>query len=241
MSSSLDAGQRLTEAAAQVSSMRRAIAADPSLRVWTQSVKHWQARRLAATHADLLADPGTRAAARFFLDDLYGAKDFSRRDTELMRLVPTMGRLLPERALATVADAVELDALSERFDESMARLLRSPSERNIGEADYARAFRQASSQAQREHQLDLVMRIGRSLEGLVRHPLIGGLLTAMQGPARLAGLQEMHQFLARGFGAFKGMPSSSAFLGRIDRRERAIMVRIFAGDDEGWTSGSENG
>jgi hypothetical protein len=157
-----------------------------------------------------------------------------------MRLVPTMGRLLPERALATVADAVELDALSERFDESMARLLHCQSERDIGEADYARAFRRASSQAQREHQLDLVMRIGRSLEGLVRHPLLGGLLAAMQGPARLAGLQEMHHFLARGFGAFKGMPSSSAFLGRIDRRERAIMVRIFAGEDEGWTSGSEN-
>ncbi|MBP8309722.1 MAG: hypothetical protein KAY46_20765, partial [Burkholderiaceae bacterium] len=113
MSTFPDAGQRLTEAAAQVSSMRRAIAADPSLRLWTQAVKHWQAQRLASTHADLLADPGTNTAARFFLDDLYGAKDFSRRDTELMRLVPTMSRLLPERALATVADAVELDALSE--------------------------------------------------------------------------------------------------------------------------------
>ena len=219
--------------------MRRAIAADPSLRLWTQAVKHWQAHRLAGTHADLLADPGTNAAARFFLDDLYGAKDFSRRDTELMRLVPTMSRLLPERALATVADAVELDALSERFDESMARLLRASSEREISEGDYARAFRQASSQALREHQLDLVLRIGRSLEGLVRHPLIGRLLAAMQGPARLAGLQEMHDFLARGFGAFKGMPSTSAFLGRIDRRERSIMVRIFAGDDEGWTSGAQ--
>lgn len=241
MSISPDAGLRLNEAAAQVSTMRCAIAADPALRLWTQAVKHWQARRLAGTHADLLADPGTAAAARYFLDDLYGAKDFSRRDTELMRLVPTMSRLLPERALATIADAVELDALSERFDESMARLLRRVSEGDIGEADYARAFRQASSQAQREHQLDLVMRIGRSLEGLVRHPLIGRLLAAMQGPARLAGLQEMHDFLARGFGAFKGMPSTSVFLSRIDRRERAIMVRIFAGDDEGWTSGIETG
>ncbi|HPU53995.1 MAG TPA: hypothetical protein PK359_20730, partial [Burkholderiaceae bacterium] len=228
MSTSSDAGRRLSEAAAQVSSMRRAIAADPSLRQWAQAVKHWQAARLAVTHADLLAAPGTRAAARFFLDDLYGAKDFSRRDTELMRLVPTMARLLPERALATVADAVELDALSERFDEAMARLLRRTSEREIAEADYAKAFRQASTQAQREHQLDLVMRIGHSLEGLVRHPLIGRLLGAMQAPARLAGLQEMHDFLARGFGAFKGMPSSSVFLGQIDRRERAIMARIFA-------------
>jgi hypothetical protein len=167
-------------------------------------------------------------------------QDFSRRDTELMRLVPTMGRLPPERALATWPMRSN-STHCPNASTSRWRGCCAPSEHDIGEADYARAFRQASSQAQREHQLDLVMRIGRSLEGLVRHPLIGGLLTAMQGPARLAGLQEMHQFLARGFGAFKGMPSSSAFLGRIDRRERAIMVRIFAGDDEGWTSGSENG
>lgn len=239
MSTSSDAGGRLTEAAARVSAQRRAIAADPVLRGRTQAIKRWQAERLATTHADLLADPGTRAAARFFLDDLYGAKDFSRRDAELMRLVPTLGRLLPERALATVADAVELDALSERFDESMAGLLPMAGERDIREADYARAFRQASTQAQREHQLDLVMRIGRSLEGLVRHPLLGRLLAAMQGPARLAGLQAMHDFLARGFEAFKGMPSTSAFLGRIDQRERAIMRRLFAGQDEGWTSGDE--
>ncbi len=215
--------------------MRSVVAADESLRVWARALKQWQAQRLARTHADLLADPGTRAAAQFFLAELYGAKDFSKRDAELMRLLPTMNRLLPERALATIADAVELDALSERFDESMSRVLRIDSPAAIGEAAYARAFRQVSGREQREHQLDLVLRIGRSLEGLVKHPMIGRLLATMGAPARLAGLAEMHDFLVRGFAAFKGMPSTSAFLSRIDRRERSIMHRIFDGMDEGWT------
>jgi hypothetical protein len=236
-----DPGQRLSACAAEVAHLRRTIAADAPLAQWTRALKHWQAQRLARTHADLLGQASTAAAARFFLDDLYGAKDFSQRDDELMRLLPTMTRLLPARALATVADAVELDALSERLDETVAGMLQADTWQAISEAAYARAYRRTATRAQREHQLDLVMQIGRSLERLVDHPMIGRLLGVMGGPARLAGLAQMHDFLLRGFGAFKGMPTSAGFLTRIDRRERAIMAHIFEGREECWIEHHEIG
>lgn len=235
MTSQDDPGPRLTKAAAQVARQRQAIAADERLRGWTQAVKQWQVARLAATHADLLADPGTAVAARFFLDDLYGAKDFSRRDAELLRLLPTMTRLLPDRALHTVADAVELDALSEGFDEALARYLEPADAGSISRADYTRAFRDTASREQRLHQVDLAQRIGRSLEGLVRHPMLGRLLGAMAAPARLAGLEQMHDFLSRGFAAFKGLPAGSRFLERIDSRERDLILAIFEGRPPAWT------
>ncbi len=234
-----DPGARLTRAASQVARQRQAIAADPRLQAWTQAVKHWQVGRLARTHADLLADPGTTVAARFFLDDLYGAKDFSRRDTELLRLLPTMTRLLPDAALHTVADAVELDAISEGFDEAMARELRPDAVSAIAGQAYARAFRATASREQRLHQVELAQGIGRSLQSLVRHPMLGRLLAAMGAPARLAGLSQMHDFLARGFSAFKGLPDVSSFLSRIDGRERALINAIFDGElapDLDWTS-----
>ena len=241
MNTSTDPGLRLAQAAERVSQMRRAIAADDSLRAWTGALKQWQARRLAQTHADLLASPDTAAAARFFLDDLYGAKDFARRDAELIRLLPTMIRLLPARALATVAGAVELDALSEGLDEAIARRLQVAVADAITEAAYAQAYRASATRAEREHQLDLVLGIGQSLEGLVRHPMIGRLLRAMAVPARLAGLAEMQDFLGRGFSAFGGMPSTAHFLAQIDQRERSIMARIFEGCDEGWITGAKAG
>lgn len=211
--------ERLTAAAREVSVMRERIASDADLRRWTGAVKRWQATRLAATHADLLGSARYADAARFFLDDLYGAKDFSRRDAELARVIPTLARALPDAALATLADAVELDAMSERMDEALALRLRRDDPGRIDEAKYAAAYRA----------------IGRSLDRLVRHPLIGTLLAAMGGPARLAGLAAMHEFLLRGFRVFQGIGGASEFLARIDVRERAILESLYSGAERGWT------
>lgn len=231
----MDNAERLTAAAREVAVMRERIASDADLRRWSQAVKRWQASRLAVTHADLLDAPRYADAARFFLDDLYGAKDFSRRDAELARVIPTLVRALPDAALATLADAVELDAMSERMDEAVALRMRRDDPARIDEAQYAAAYRSSGSRAEREHQLDLVLAIGRSLDRLVRHPLIGTLLAAMGGPARLAGLAAMHEFLLRGFRVFQGIGGASDFLGRIDVRERAILESLYSGAERGWT------
>ena len=60
------------------------------------------------------------------------------------------------------------------------------------------------------------------------------LLKAMAGPARLAGLSQMHDFLARGFDAFRSIGGASEFLERIERRERAILEALYAGASTRW-------
>lgn len=205
-------------------------------------VKHWQAARLARTHEDLLASERYGAAARFFLDDLYGAKDFSARDAALLRVMPTLCRLLPESALETVADAVEIDAMSERLDRELTdRLLAQGVTHPFDETRYARAFRAAGTLEQRLHQIDLVAHIGAALDRLVRHPLLGRLLHAMRAPARLAGVEPLHEFLVRGFDTFRAMRGASEFLGIIERREQAIATAIFGGADTGWDRPSARG
>lgn len=227
--------ERLILAAREVAALRARVAGDAALAALVAEVKRWQSGRLAATHADLLAEPRHRAAARFFLEDLYGVKDFSRRDAELERVLPVLVRLLPGSALATLADAVELDALSEDLDVELARALGEAGVRAIDEPTYALAYRASAPRAQRERQLDLVLEIGRSLDRLVRVPLLSRLLGAMATPARLAGVPSMHDFLVRGFAAFREIGGASEFLGRIDARERAILQRIHAGEQTGWT------
>src|SRR5687768_3302362 len=85
-----------------------------------REVKRWQSRRLAQTYADVASQPRYEAATRFFLDDLYGPKDFSGRDQAMLRIVPVMAKLLPASAVETAAMAVELDALSEDLDQRLA-------------------------------------------------------------------------------------------------------------------------
>ncbi|MCG6873728.1 MAG: hypothetical protein LJE97_01430 [Betaproteobacteria bacterium] len=223
----------MRENLARVRSIRTAArsAGDDRLRLRT-----WQADRLARTYADLLENPRYRPAAHFFLDDLYGPKDFSERDDEVARILPTMTRLLPVSAVQTLGLAVELDCLSEELDAALLNALRSGTGANaplvIDGPRYAVAFRQCANRADRERQVALVGQIGAALDALARKSLIAKAVEMMRVPAHAAGLGELHEFLERGFLAFRGMRGATEFLGIIDRRERRILDRLFAGDPD---------
>src|SRR5262252_5619444 len=112
--------QRLADALARVMTLRRTLLADPQRVGRWQAVKRYQSERLRRTYADLLNTPRYRAAALFFLEDLYGERDFEQRDREALRVVPKLARMLPDRAVETLALAVELDELSEVLDVRLA-------------------------------------------------------------------------------------------------------------------------
>ncbi|CAN7455170.1 hypothetical protein LJR289_002998 [Pseudoduganella sp. LjRoot289] len=196
---------------------------DPALRSARLALKAFQAARLKRSHADLLDSPDTHHAVLFFLEELYGTHDLSQRDTDLERIAPTMQRVLPADALQTVTDAMQLDALAERLDTAMAKLL-GP---EFTEADYIVAYRAAMTPADRARQLDLVQALGDSLSQLVRIRMLNATLVLMRGPARMAGLGGLQQFLERGFSAFKRMQRPKDFVATICRRERAVMERIY--------------
>ena len=87
---------------------------------WLPELRRWQAARLERSFEHFLADPRRAPAARFFLTDVYGDRDFTRRDADIARVLPTMQRLLPASLLATVADGIALGALTQAFDLRMA-------------------------------------------------------------------------------------------------------------------------
>ena len=204
---------------------RQAAERDPALRSARLALKTFQSERLARSHADLLQAPDSHHAVLFFLEELYGTHDLSQRDTDLERIAPTMQRVLPADALQTITDAMQLDALAERLDTAMAKLL-GPA---FTEADYIDAYRAAMTPADRARQLDLVQALGDSLSRLVRVPMLNATLLLMRGPARVAGLGGLQQFLERGFSAFKRMKKPGDFVAAISARERAIMERIYSG------------
>jgi len=217
--------ERLQQELRDVKQQRQSGKSDPALHAARTAVKQYQSDRLARTHADLLADENTRPAARFFLDELYSAHDLAQRDTDLERIIPTMQKVLPYEPLHAVTEAIVLDALSERLDSAMARAL-GP---RFDEAAYIDAYRSVTCRAERERQLDLVDALGRSLSALVRIPMLAATLALMGGPARLAGLGDLHAFLHTGFTTFKRMRQPERFVDTIVGRERAILANIYAG------------
>ena len=224
-------GHDLADCIAEVQQLRAARASDPKPEDYVR-LKEWQAARLARSYADLLASPRYRPAAEFFLSDLYGPKDFRTRDDELARVVPIMVHVLPARALLTLLEAVKMDTLSESLDTAMVLALRRTGRtRAIDWPAYVAAYRSCGRRADRELQIALVDKIGKTLDRLTRMPLIHLSLTLMKTPAQLSGLGALHSFLQGGFDAFSFMKGADGFLGIVMQRETALMQELFANPD----------
>ena len=208
---------------AEVRDLRLAAAADPVRGQRRDRLRAWQAARLAKTHADLLASPHFNIAATFFLSDLYGPKDFSERDTEMEKVLPIMTTMLPVSGLRTLLLAVEVDALSERFDAEMVAVLGKRLDQDgLTMDDYAAAYRQVGDRDGRELQIRLIGETGEALDALAHKTFAGAALKLMHGPAQLAGLGELHAFLERGFNAFRSLRRADEFLRPFDRRASEI-------------------
>jgi hypothetical protein len=222
--------ERLVQHLARAAELRAAVAQEPELAAARQRLRAWQSARLARTHADLLANPSMGLAASFFLTDLYGSEDLAGLDANVRRIVPAMKRLLSDHALQTVAQAIELEVLSEDLDCAMASVLGDRS-RGLTAASYAAAYRKLGRRAERERQIDLIENLGRSLDHLVHRHFIGTSLSMMRRPAQLAGLGELQDFLQRGYKAFVRMGGAGEFIDLIVGRERRLLEALYAGDD----------
>ena len=212
---------------AQLHAERRA---DPALRRALRRLADWQAARMATTYADLAAQPRYADAIAFFLSDLYGGADFAQRDADLARVVPIMTRMLPGRVIATICDATELNVVSHELDRSLfSRLPRTDGTFTV--AEYCAAYRWAPDRPARARQIGLIGQIGAGLDEFVGKPFIRSALAMMRGPASIAGLSVLHDFLERGFLAFRKMGGAGEFLATIDRRERELMAAIYEGEN----------
>jgi hypothetical protein len=220
---------RLIAALEHVRELHEQRRAAPALQLALDRVAIFQSRRLGATYADLARQRRYTQAIEFFQTDLYGPGDFSRRDADLARIVPSMRRLLPAGVVGIVARAIELSALSHELDRALLDRLDAGARPTV--AEYARAYRACANRTERECQIEWIGEVGRGLDRYVRTPLLTNALKLMRLPARAAGLGALQRFLERGVAGFARMHGADDFLATIFARETALMAAIFAGDD----------
>lgn len=188
------------------------------------ALKQFQVDRLKQTHKDLLESDQTKEAALFFLSEIYGFKDLTKRDSDLEKLLPTMGKMFPENTLEVIANAMVLDALTEELENKMAKKLGL----KFTQEEYEQAYRNETSYEERLLQIELVKDLGLCLCHLVTIPLISGTLKMMRIPAKIANLEEMHEFLNSGFHTFKNTKNPENFINSLVSREKIILDKIFS-------------
>ncbi len=203
---------------------------DPQLKL----LRQWQSERLARTYNDLLASSHYGTACRFFLSDLYGPYDFSQRDRDIRQVQHSMHRFLPALILHSLNMVIELQDLTLILDQTLHQVLID----ELGMTDavttelYAEGYRRCDNYEERTRQIALIVEVGQELDQLVHMPITSATLRMTGRPARLAGWSKLHNFLERGFAAFKTMDSAETFLHIIEQRERQILTNIFNGDTE---------
>jgi hypothetical protein len=203
---------------------------DPQLAV----LRNWQAQRLAGTYADLLESPRYAPAGRFFLTDIYAPRDFTRRDQDVEEMYRILLSFLPPRMLKPLALTIELHNVTEELDQALLEVLVNQlgMTDSVTEQLYAEGYRICDNYAERVQQINLIVEVGRGVDRLVHLPLVGTTLRLARWPAERTGWSELHDFLRRGFAAFKHMQGAGTFLGIIQEREMRILDKIFAGDPD---------
>ena len=209
---------------ARVEAQRSARAVERDWAAQVVALKEYQQSRFRRSYADLLDSPRYAAAARFFLDELYGPRDFSQRDAQFARVVPTLVRLFPHEIVVTVGMLARLHAISEELDSTMARHLGSAA---IDASAYVAAWQATGRPDDRESQIVLTLAVGSERDRLTRKPLLRQTLRWMRGPAHAAGLGALQEFLELGFDTFKAMKGAGEFLSRIGDNERALALALF--------------
>jgi hypothetical protein len=208
-----------------VEAERERRAAEPDLAAKVTALKAFQQLRFSRTYAELLASPRYGAAARYFLGELYGPGDFTRRDEQFARIAPTVVRLFPSEVAETFAILAELHALSETLDTAMAMQL---ADDRVTAGAYIAAWQGVGRVPDRQGQIDLMLRIASHLDRVTRLPLLRNALRLMRGPANAAGLSELQRSLENGFDIFRAMKGADEFVAFIGSRERALAAALFA-------------
>lgn len=198
--------------------------ADPALARKVQEVKRYQHARFSATYADLLTAPGSRKAAMFFLEELYGPGNFAQRDAEFLRVAPSVARFFPGEIGQIVLNLARLHSLSEELDSKMGAVVQ---DLPLSAAGYRDVWREVGQPDARQDQLQLVEAVGMALAKQVRRLLIRSTLRMMRAPANTAGLSHLQTVLESGFDAFRELPDAQAFVRTIAERESRIEAALF--------------
>lgn len=197
-----------------------------------QAVQDWQRQRFRETYADFASRPTDRPACEFFLQELYGGLDFRKRDQDVSRVEPVMSRLLPDKALQALAEALQLQRISLDLDLLMGQALRDSGDGGINARKYSWLYRQVGQPQLRKSQIDMIRNLGHELRSLTRTPLLLGLVKAVRKPAIAAGFGDLQEFLEKGLSAFRQLQDANQFVEAIYQRESELMRQWFGGESD---------
>jgi hypothetical protein len=205
-------------------------------------VKLFQHRRFECTYSDLIRDAHFSATTQFFLNRLYGPSQPHERDAQFARIAPTISKIFSDSVVNTAVKVSVLHELTESLDHQMGcQVLNQIKGKPVPTVDspsaaelYVRAWQATGARSERLEQLQQVLALGHTMGELVKVPGLLIALKVMRGPAQMAQLGELQNWLEDGFSTFKQLckkpKALDHFLITIQSREMALIEAMFHSD-----------
>jgi len=224
----MSAAKELREYTARSNAIHQEYLGDPELLERYERFVAWQLDYMLPFYEDLRASEDYAAAVDFVVSDLTGIGIY-QRDQDLARVVPMMCKMLPDKALRSVATAMQLNTRVLDINLSICRELYKdvPVDADVSEAAYCSACRRASRLDECLELVHLTGEVGHNLDHVIHIPMIGLMLKAMRTPARLAGFGVLQRFLEKGYRTFVALEDVDQFLDDITHRMTEVFTQIF--------------
>jgi hypothetical protein len=198
-----------------------------TLKQYRLAIQIFQSNRLRRDYDDLAALPQYESVGEFFFTEMYGPRDFTRRDAQARRMQQFL-HIVPGVRLRDIEQVLELLDLTNRLDEHLAQLmLQEVIGTDFDEATYEQAYRLADNYDLRRHQLELINSSLYNVFRISRSQLLGMALHRSGLLARIAGIDVVHQFLSKGYDAVHDVEDIDFFAVTIYNRELARLDRIY--------------
>jgi hypothetical protein len=192
------------------------------------ALQNYQTERLRGTYADMLESAEYRTLGEFFFTDIYGPKDYSRRNAAFKRLSYFLKDAMGKRIWSGVERLIILNDLSEVLDERMIDELMAKGVTDITRADYEAAYRALDNYDERARQIELLVTSTAFMHEMSRLPAIGWIVKGVRLAAFFIGVGEVMNFLQNGYKAFSSTRNIDQFNRVVKEREMEALNRIYS-------------
>ncbi len=196
-----------------------------------QRLQAFQIELLTADYTDFTSQPRYKALLHFFFSALYAPQDFSLRNASFRTLHDWLVSLIGHDPVRVLAQAIELNDLTESLDDDMVIALRTLGVSDALTVDeWERAYRLVDRRSDRIRQVEMLVQIGKVLDQVAAVPFVDVQLRAVRPAVALVGWEHVIDFLVEGYRAIRTARPIDQALNAIHERELARIDRLLPAD-----------
>ena len=137
-----------------------------------------------------------------------------------------ISHFLPDILLKLVKTVIKLNDLTQALDEKLWSVMQN----ELGVTDtitmdlYLAGYRLCDNYDERAYQIELIEQVGHMVDTTTKIPMIATTLKIVRAPVTRAGWGDLHDWIERGFFAFRHMHGAKEFLAAIRDREMSLLA-----------------